>query len=147
MEVHHHPQLPHGEGKKIKEYLLEGLMIFLAVFMGFVAENIREHLSDSGKEKKYIKSLYSDLKKDSAQLAEVIDMGGKLNRGQDSLLNLLKQSNPDRKQTNEIYRLFFKYASVLPDFNSTERTMSQLISSGSFRLIAKQDIADSISSY
>lgn len=147
MEVHHHPELPHRERKNFREYLLEGLMIFLAVFMGFIAENIREHLSDSGKEKNYIKSLYGDLKKDSAQLAEVVDIGGKLSRGQDSLLNLLKFSNPDQKQTNDIYHLFFKYASVLPDFNSTERTMSQLISSGNFRLIEKQEIADSISAY
>jgi hypothetical protein len=43
MEVHHHP---HVEKKSFKEYLLEGLMIFLAVTMGFFAENIREHFSE-----------------------------------------------------------------------------------------------------
>ena len=41
MEVHHHPQLDHKH-KPWKEYLLEGLMIFIAVMMGFIAENIRE---------------------------------------------------------------------------------------------------------
>ena len=45
MEVHHHPEMPHRHRKKFGEYIKEGLMIFLAVFMGFVAENIREHLS------------------------------------------------------------------------------------------------------
>jgi hypothetical protein len=44
MEVHH-PHLAHKE-KPWKEYLLEGLMIFLAVSMGFIAENIREHISE-----------------------------------------------------------------------------------------------------
>jgi hypothetical protein len=39
MEVHHHPHL---EKKNFKEYLLEGLMIFVAVTMGFFAEGIRE---------------------------------------------------------------------------------------------------------
>ncbi len=34
MEVHHHP---HVEKKSFKEYFLEGLMIFLAVTMGFIA--------------------------------------------------------------------------------------------------------------
>jgi hypothetical protein len=43
MEVHHHPEL---EKKGLKEYVLEGLMIFLAVMMGFVAENIRENISE-----------------------------------------------------------------------------------------------------
>ena len=40
MEVHHHPDL-HHKPKKWKEYFLEFLMIFLAVTMGFIAENIR----------------------------------------------------------------------------------------------------------
>ena len=79
MEVHHHPELPHGDKKNFREYLLEGLMIFIAVFMGFVAENIREHISDNSKEKNYARSLYSDLKKDSAQLADVIHIGKGLN--------------------------------------------------------------------
>ena len=34
MEVHHHPDV---EKKGLKEYILEGLMIFLAVTMGFFA--------------------------------------------------------------------------------------------------------------
>ena len=41
MEVHHHPQV---EKKNLKEYLLEGLMIFIAVTLGFFAENIRENV-------------------------------------------------------------------------------------------------------
>jgi hypothetical protein len=35
MEVHHHPQL-HHQRKPRKEYLLEFLMIFLAVTLGFL---------------------------------------------------------------------------------------------------------------
>lgn len=60
-------------------------MIFIAVFMGFVAKNIRENLSDSGKEKNYIRSLYRDLEKDSAQLADVINAGKGLNKRQNAL--------------------------------------------------------------
>ena len=41
MEVHHHPDI-HHEKKKWKEYFFEFLMIFLAVAMGFFAEQIRE---------------------------------------------------------------------------------------------------------
>jgi hypothetical protein len=48
MEVHHHPEV---EKKGLKEYLLEGLMIFLAVTMGFFAETIRENISENGKAK------------------------------------------------------------------------------------------------
>ena len=35
MEVHHHPNL-HHKRKPWKEYLLEGLMIFIAVTLGFL---------------------------------------------------------------------------------------------------------------
>ena len=44
MEVHHHPDLRH-EKKNFREYILEFVMIFLAVTMGFFAENIRENIS------------------------------------------------------------------------------------------------------
>ncbi|MEO6838300.1 MAG: hypothetical protein ABI185_07915 [Ginsengibacter sp.] len=52
MEVHHHPDI-HHKPKKWKEYFLEFLMIFLAVTLGFFAENIRKHTTDRAKEKQY----------------------------------------------------------------------------------------------
>ena len=54
MEVHHHP---HVEKKSFKEYLLEGLMIFLAVSMGFIAENIRENITKHEKEQHLMEML------------------------------------------------------------------------------------------
>src|SRR5215471_21784226 len=51
MEVHHHP---HVEKKNFKEYFLEFVMIFLAVTLGFFAENIREHFVDKAHEQEYI---------------------------------------------------------------------------------------------
>src|SRR4051812_20361396 len=56
MEVHHHPDL-HHKPKPWKEYLLEGLMIFLAVTLGFIAENIREHITEKEKVKQSMESL------------------------------------------------------------------------------------------
>jgi hypothetical protein len=43
MEAHHPPEV---EKKGFKEYLLEELRIFLAVFMDFIAENIREDYTE-----------------------------------------------------------------------------------------------------
>ena len=45
MEVQKHPRHVTRK-KKSGEYFLEFLMIFLAVFLGFIAENIREHVVD-----------------------------------------------------------------------------------------------------
>ena len=39
-------------------------MLFLAVTLGFFVENMREHIMDRKKEKIYIESLISDLKKE-----------------------------------------------------------------------------------
>ena len=60
MEVHHHPDLHHKK-KDFKEYFLEFLMIFLAVTLGFFAENIRERIKDSEQGEQYIQSLVEDL--------------------------------------------------------------------------------------
>ena len=67
MEVHHHPHIGHKE-KQWKEYLLEGLMIFLAVSMGFIAENIREHISEENKKKELLEIVSLDFSKDLEQL-------------------------------------------------------------------------------
>ena len=73
MEVHHHPDL-HHKPKKWKEYFLEFLMIFLAVTMGFFAENIREHFIEKKKEKQVIISLQKDLMKDTTTLNKLINI-------------------------------------------------------------------------
>src|SRR3982751_6006674 len=60
MEVHKHPHHVTYK-KKWGEYLLEFLMLFLAVFLGFVAENIREHAVEYNRSKEYAISLIQDL--------------------------------------------------------------------------------------
>jgi len=50
MEVHHHPQV---KKKGLKEYFHAFLMIFLAVTVGFIAENIREKSNEKHNAKEY----------------------------------------------------------------------------------------------
>src|SRR3954467_2858967 len=61
MEVHHHS---HTEGKKFRHYLWEFLMLSLAVFCGFLAENFRESLVNKEKAQHYMESMAADLKAD-----------------------------------------------------------------------------------
>ncbi len=78
MEVHHHPQV---EKKGFKEYLLEGLMIFIAVMMGFFAESLREHLVDRERETQYMQGMVVDLRKDSVSInAEIVYVNQIMNR-------------------------------------------------------------------
>ena len=65
MEVHHHTQHP----KKWKEYISEFLMLFFAVFAGFLAESYLDYRTERHKEHDYLVSLVSDLKIDSADVA------------------------------------------------------------------------------
>src|SRR5689334_20169537 len=68
MEVHKHPHhITHK--KKWGEFLLEFLMIFFAVFCGFLAENLREHLVEKERGMQYIESFYEDLKTDTASIS------------------------------------------------------------------------------
>ena len=67
MEVHHHPDL-HHKPKPWKEYLLEGLMIFIAVMLGFIAENIREGITNREHVKVLVSQLVQDLQSDTSQL-------------------------------------------------------------------------------
>ena len=57
MEVHAHS---HTARKKWTHYFWEFIMLFLAVFCGFLAEYQLEHTIKHQREKKYAKSLYED---------------------------------------------------------------------------------------
>jgi hypothetical protein len=70
MEVHHPHHLTHK--KKWSEYILEFVMLFTAVTLGFFAENVREHQIIEHKTHQNLQSVVLDLKKDSILLQERI---------------------------------------------------------------------------
>ena len=66
MEVHHHahdPAAPHHK-KNWKSYFWEFLMLFLAITLGFLVENQREHYIEHLRAKEFAKSLIKDLESD-----------------------------------------------------------------------------------
>jgi hypothetical protein len=65
MEVHHHSHTPR---KKWTHYFWEFLMLFLAVFCGFLAENQREHMVEHRREKEFMRSMVDDLYRDTAAI-------------------------------------------------------------------------------
>src|SRR6187551_3770635 len=62
MEVHAHSHTP---GKKWNHYFWEFLMLFLAVFCGFLAENYREHYVERERAIELAKNLYKEILADS----------------------------------------------------------------------------------
>jgi len=114
MEVHHHPEV---EEKGIKEYLLEGLMIFVAVTMGFFAESIRENITNNEHAKQLSVQLVQDLKSDTSQLREIDSAESFILRETDTLINLLQQpiATADMKK---IQRLTIRCYSYWPFYPS-----------------------------
>jgi len=86
MEVHAHTHTPR---KKWTHYFWEFLMLFLAVFCGFLAEYQLEHKIERDREKQFIKSLVSDLEKDTVNLNRYIKEHKFRFSLYDSLLTLL----------------------------------------------------------
>jgi hypothetical protein len=146
MEVHKHPHhVTHK--KKWGEYFLEFLMLFLAVFLGFVAENIREHRVEREREKEYILSMIEDAKTDTTNIQRAIIINTKRVYKLDSLANKCFNYNQSKNDDPSMYRLFLTCLRH-PDFVSpTERTMTQLKYSGGMRLLQNKIAADSILQY
>jgi hypothetical protein len=149
MEVHHHSQTTdpdmHRGRKKWSHYLWEFLMLFLAVFCGFLAENQREHIVEHQRERQFIYSICLDLKFDTSNLNSSINFRNKSLVFIDSLLYFLKMPDPDKYG-----KYIYYYARSLTGqsvFLSNDRTIQQLKNAGNLRLIRNQPASDSIMSY
>lgn len=142
MEVHHHSS---HDKKKWTEYFWEFLMLFLAVFCGFLAEYQLEHMIEKDREKQYMVTMIEDLKSDSIMLESNIQQRTSRINMMDSLVSLLNSSAWDSKG-NDIY---FFARSISPPTNMfpNDRTIQQLKSSGNLRLIRNKDISNEIMAY
>ncbi len=143
MEVHHHPKV---EKKKFKEYFLEFIMIFLAVTLGFFAENIREHLSDNAKEKEYAGSLVEDLKIDQQVLSQNISQLKSGIAMMDSMIIILNNSPLISNNTGDLY-YFARLAPRLQPLPINDKTFEQLKNSGNFRVIKNIGTSNKIMNY
>lgn len=142
MEVHHHPEV---EKKGFKEYLLEGLMIFIAVMMGFIAENIRESVTEHKRAHEYAETMVEDLKADTADLKIYLTYTGFTVHNVDTLMQLL--SGPDIKNipSGKLY-WYGLYGGAQPSFIPHDATFQQMKSSGSL-LFLKKSVAREIGTY
>ena len=142
MEVHAHSHTPRN---KWKHYFWEFLMLFLAVFCGFLAEYQLEHKIERDRSKQYIRSFYDDLHVNLAPFSRVL-------------------SNNEIK-TAAFSNIFLCYDTLLKNITNTaclahmakrsmyfltvafaDGTLGQLKNAGGLRLLNKDD-RDSIISY
>jgi hypothetical protein len=143
MEVHAHT---HTARKKWTHYLWEFLMLFLAVFCGFLAEYQLEHKIEKERARKYMYDMVENLKYDTLRynrnLSANVLMGLQLDTFRAEISNAIN----GHIDGNRLYELWQKCA----NFNSVvfnRAAITQLKSSGSFRLIKNDSLASSISDY
>ena len=144
MEVHKHPHHVMHK-KKWLEYLLEFFMLFLAVFLGFIAENIREHTVEKGRAKEYAQSLYKDLQNDTADIIKAALYENRIVNFIDSLANLVSSSDLSQKGGQLYY--YMRLASFAYDVDWNKATLSQLINSGNLRYFTNTQLVTQLGNY
>jgi len=146
MEVHHHPNL-HHEKKPWKEYILEGLMIFLAVTMGFFAETMRENISESSQAKELAKSLYKEVYADSINMQYRLRLRDQKEQQADYFRKYVKDSSLVNLSDKFYASFFWTFAvSSVIQFTPNDGILTQLHNSGSLRYFKSIALQNSISS-
>jgi len=142
MEVHAHT---HSARKKWTHYFWEFLMLFLAVFCGFLAEYQLEHKIEKDRIGKYMKDMIVDLLNDTAYINERFVYTGETIKVLDSFKhNLYSDSAFDN--TPVLYIQYSNYSRLLTA-NFNDQTITQLRSAGNLRLIDNEEIVAKLSDY
>ena len=141
MEVHAHTHTPR---KKWTHYFWEFLMLFLAVFCGFLAEYKLEQTIEHHKEREYIESMMEDLQNDTTKLSQLNIALVNIENSIDTIFmyydDMPNGANPILfRNINAIYGY--------PIFIYSDRTIQQLKSSGGMRLIKNKKAANGIMDY
>ena len=143
MEVHAHTHTSdpdpstssgHRGRKKFIHYLWEFIMLFLAVFCGFLAENQREHMIEIRRERQFARELYDEFLADSIAIANKINLRLDKEKDMDYLRNYFKDSSLTALPM-EFYPAYttVMYLVNTYTFEPKDGILSQLKSSGSLR--------------
>jgi len=148
MEVHH-PHHPTHK-KKWSEYIIEFLMLFAAVTLGFFAENVREHQIIEHKTKQNLQSIILDLKKDSLLIQERIKEYENASFYLDKLNDVFVEYQLNTLSKNE----YLDRVSLMSDsltfgisFYINNSSYKNTIASGSFSNINSTELKRTISNY
>ena len=125
MEVHH-PHHPTHK-KAWKEYITEFIMLFAAVSLGFLAENIREHQIEMKRGKDYLSDLHIDLKNDSTSLQKIVFQVEEQRQAADSIYAMYRNGNWESR-VNELY-FFYAIISLRSNWEPKDRKSTRLNSS------------------
>jgi len=142
MEVHAHS---HTSRQKWTHYLWEFLMLFLAVFCGFLAENQREHMVEDQRAKALAKNLYKELYEDSSAVQKCIENRKKKESECRYFVDYVKDSS----LTNLSERFFPAFTTSLIQiqyiiFEPNDGILNQLRNSGELRYFKNSELQSEI---
>ena len=141
MEVHHHS---HHEKKKWTGYIWEFLMLFLAVFAGFLAEYQLEHKIEKDRSKKFLQSMLLDVRTNIVNLDSLMQQDKIIIENHNELVNWLI------KDSTTIDRAAFarKMGAVwIRNFLVRKETYEQMKSSGSLRYVGNIEFLKKMMDY
>lgn len=145
MEVHHHSHASHGK-KNWKSYFWEFLMLFLAVFCGFLAEYQLEHKIERDRTKEYASLLIKDLEKDTIQINNVVNQLVEISACFDSINIIVHNGVLGNKVPGSFY-YHSQIGTLSPIMTWNDATLIQLTQSGNLRYFRDQELVNKISSY
>ena len=141
MEVHAHSHTPR---KKWSHYFWEFLMLFLAVSLGFYAENTREVILHKKEVKTQLNAMLSDLQSDISLFDSVTARNSYGAKMADSLIEML---HADITNTSEIYFAARTVTANLGYYYGNSKSFDQLKTAGLLRYIKNKELLDSIGAY
>lgn len=133
--------------KKWNHYFFEFLMLFLAVTLGFFVDNVRERRAELELKLQHMQSLIADLRQDTIRFNKEIGEADRVISMCDSITQILDKSKRSAHDHQQLYMLSRAMSPKLQPHFLNDRTFDEMRSSGALRLINKNTVADSISTY
>jgi hypothetical protein len=148
MEVHH-PQHPTHK-KKWSEYIIEFVMLFAAVTLGFFAENVREHQIMSHRVEQNKITILKDLQADSINISRALAIEDSCIYTFNRLNNILYLAKTNKINQNQLIDSIKKfdnliaYSTTLYVNNSSFKNMQ---SSGLLSYLDEGELKNTLASY
>ena len=138
MEVHAHS---HSPRKKWTHYFWEFLMLFLAVFCGFLAEYQLEHKIERDRAKQLARSFYEELKNDSVNVAVKYKSRIKQETAMRYIVRYFKDSSLTNVSKNFVINFHYGVMFRSPYlFEPRTAVLEQLKNSGSLRYFKNYEL-------
>lgn len=133
--------------ERLRKYIYDFLLIFSAVFGGFLADSYLNRLNDKSIEKEFVTSLIEDLIRDTLNINEYIRNNKDFIDVSDSIVNILEKPKIEEESGCQLVIGYLKigFNSNLVPF--TTRTINQLQYTGGLRLISDFNISNKIIDY